>query len=109
MSVAGQIGLVAAGLAWRTLGLKSAGRTLLQGLEGDESERTLSGMALVQAGELSVSLIEEHLRSAEPSKMIVRVLIDIEVSASRELLRRIAGVDSEAGRLAKQFIGETDR
>ncbi len=109
MGVAGQIGLVAAGLTWRSVGVKSAGRALIHGLEGGESERTLAGMALVQAGERSVALIEEHLQSAEPSTMVVRVLSDIEAPESRNLLRRIAGDDTEAGRLAKQSVDESDR
>lgn len=109
MGVAGQIGLVAAGLTWRNVALKSAGRALIHGLDGGESERTLAGMALVQAGERSVSLIEEHLQTAAPSTMVVRVLNDIEAPGSRDLLRRISGDDSEAGRLAKELIAGTGR
>ncbi len=109
MSVAGQIGLVAAGLTWRRVAVKSAGRVLIHGLEGGENERTLAGMALVQAGDRSVDLIEEHLQTAKPSTMLVRVLSDIEAPESKDLLRRIAGDDSDAGRLAKELIAETDR
>ena len=105
MGLASSIGLVGAGLAWRSARFKPAGRALVNALDSGEQDRTLAGMALVQAGERSVELIEERLEASEATLMLVRVLNDIGGAAAQRALKRIAAAGGEAGELARRLLG----
>ncbi len=100
--------LLAAALAWRGTGLPAAGRALVDALSGDEQERTIAGMGLVQAGERSVPLIEAEIRSRGPSAILVRVLADVPCASSRRTLAEVAGGTGDVADLARDLLTQMD-
>lgn len=63
---------------WRSTGLRSAGRALVQALGSpDEDLRTIAGMLLVRGGKRSRPLLEEALRRREYLPMVISVLADL--------------------------------
>jgi HEAT repeat protein len=63
---------------WRSTGLHSAGRALVEALGSeDEDLRTIAGMLLVRGGEASRPLLEEALRRREHLPMVISVLGDV--------------------------------
>lgn len=101
--VIGAFGALAAGMTWRSMGLRPAGRVLLRSLEAEGQERTIAGMALVQAGERSISLIESELESRGASKIIVQILADIGGTHARHVLELIGTGQGEVAELARRL------
>jgi radical SAM superfamily enzyme with C-terminal helix-hairpin-helix motif len=104
----GAFGALAAGMTWRSVGFRPAGRTLLRSLEAEGQERTIAGMALVQAGERSVELIEDDLDTHGASKIIVQILADIGGTHARSVLERIGEAEGEVGALARDLAQQMD-
>jgi hypothetical protein len=104
MGMARSMKLLGAGVVWRRADVASAGRALVRGLSGGEQERTLAGMALVQAGARSVPLLEDEVAAGSPTKMIVRILADIGGDDARRVLRQIAAGTDEPAQLAKDLL-----
>jgi hypothetical protein len=98
--------VLSAALVWRSVSVTSAGRTLARTLVGgSEQDRTIAGMALVQAGPRSVPLIAESVTVIGASVTTVRVLADIDDPAARSVLRRIAEGRGPAADLAAELAG----
>jgi hypothetical protein len=98
--------VIGAGVAWRTVGSETAGRTLLEAVSGDdEQERTLAGMSIVKAGDRSIGLIENARVSGTLTPPVVRLLADIGGSRSRALLTEIA---ADGGPLVEAAVESLD-
>jgi hypothetical protein len=108
MGVASSARLLGAALAWRRLGVRRAGRALAHALRGDEQDRTVAGMGLVQAGVRSVRVLELELDRRGPTTTMVRVLADIGGPEADGVLRRIAGGAGEPAALAQRLVDEHD-
>ena len=113
MSAVRTAGLVAAGAAWRYTGAPPAGRTLVGGLtNGDENERTVAGIMLTRAGDRSVPLLTEALRTGDAAPdPAVDVLASIGTDAARSALRGLAqgGTDvAPAAARALRTLEEAD-
>lgn len=107
MGVASSARLLAEGVLWRRLGLSRAGAALVRALDGDEQERLVAGMGLVQAGERSVDVLESALHRRTATVTIVHVLADIGGVRARCVLDRIAGsAAGDAAALARQVLDE---
>jgi hypothetical protein len=106
MGVASSARLLGAAVAWRRLGLPSAGRALAHALSGDEQDRTVAGMGLVQAGARSVHVLELELDRCGPTTTMVRVLVDIGGPEAAGLLRRIAAGVGEPAQLARRLTDD---
>lgn len=104
----GSFGAVTAGVTWRSTGLRPAGRALLRSLEAEGQERTIAGMALVQAGERSVGLIEAGLDDRGVSRIQVQILADIGGAQAKRVLERIGTGDSEVAELARKLADAMD-
>lgn len=100
-----------AGMMWRSLGTRSAGETLARAMaSGDEQNQMLAGMSLVKAGERSVGLIEEKVKSGEASPSLVRLLMDFESSSAEQLLRKLsAGETGELSAVASECLDHKAR
>ena len=82
--------ILAAGAAWRLLGARGPGETLLAALAGeDEQNRMLAGMSLVRGGQRSFELIERKLRAGKASAAALRLLPDIDESKSRAVMEQV--------------------
>lgn len=110
MSLGGSLKLVAAGVAWRSLGNAGAGRTLLEATSSDdEQERMLAGISLVKAGEQSIDLIGDAAETGYLSPEAVRLLADIGGPRSRVLLTEISSEPGELGEAATSSLELLDR
>jgi hypothetical protein len=79
--------LLAIGVAWRLSGLRASGDALVTAVRtGGESERTLAGMLLVQAGDRSVPVVAEAISTGSGSADLVDVLASIGSDDAREAL-----------------------
>lgn len=97
--------VLTAGLVWRSLSVASAGRTLARTLvEGSEQERTMAGMALVQAGSRSVEVIEGSVVRFGASAVTVHVLADIGGDRAQDVLGRIAAGSGPVAELAAEIL-----
>ncbi|HET9261305.1 MAG TPA: hypothetical protein VFP42_14380 [Acidimicrobiia bacterium] len=102
MSFGSSLKVIGAGVAWRTIGMESAGQELLQAFRSDdEQNRTLAGISLVKAGERSVDLIEKTRAAGEMTPELTRLLADIGGPKSQVLLSEIA---AEEGPIAKAAV-----
>lgn len=91
MGVGSSLKVIGAGVAWRTVGIESAGEELLEAFTSDdEQDRTLAGISLVKAGERSIDLIEKAGSTGRLTPGLVRLLADIGGPRSRALLSEIA-------------------
>lgn len=106
MGVASSARLLGAAVVWRRAGVRSAGMSLARALTGDEQERTLAGIGLVQAGPRSCGVIATELAEHGPSPTMVRVLADIGGDRARDLLRRIAAGSDDCARLARRILDD---
>ncbi|HLF61465.1 MAG TPA: hypothetical protein VI980_09840 [Acidimicrobiia bacterium] len=98
MGVGSSLKVIGAGVAWRTAGVESAGRNLIQAFgSDDEQDRALAGMSIVKAGERSIGLIEKARSAGRLTPSLVRLLADIGSPKARDLLAEIA---TESGPLA---------
>jgi hypothetical protein len=104
----GSFGALAAGMTWRSTGFRPAGRALVRSLGAEGQERTIAGMALVQAGGRSVELIEDEIHAHGASKIIVQVLADIGGSEARAALHRIGTIEGEIGDLARELAARME-
>ena len=99
--------VLSAALVWRSVPVTPAGRTLARTLVGgSEQDRTIAGMALVQAGTRSVAVIEDAVSVVGASTTTVRVLADIGDPSAHGLLRRIARGSGSAAALAAELAGD---
>lgn len=91
MSVGSSLKVIGAGVAWRAVGSKSAGKELLKAFKSDdEQKRTLAGISLVKAGDRSVDLIRQAKARGRLTPELVRVLADIGGPKSKALLSDLA-------------------
>lgn len=82
--------ILAAGAAWRLLGIRGSGETLLAAVAGgDEQSRMLAGMSLVRAGRRSFDLIEGKLRAGQVAPPVLRLLPDIDQPRARAVMQQI--------------------
>jgi HEAT repeat protein len=89
--------LFVANAAWRALGLKPAGRVLLDGLSSsDESNRTIAGMFLVQGGDRAVPLLRRELEHPRNLVLVLRIIGDLGAREFVPILRRYATDDDRA-------------
>lgn len=90
MSTAGSAKLLAVGAAWRLTGAGPAGRRLVRAARGGgETERSLAGMMLVQAGDRSVPVLVEAIMAGSGSAALVTVLASIGTDGARNALARV--------------------
>ncbi len=104
MGVGSSMRLLGAAVTWRSTGLPGAGRALARALSGDEQQRTIAGMGLVQAGTRSVPVVEEEYRARGATTMMVRVLGDIGGDDARRVLAEIADGPADCADLARQLL-----
>lgn len=106
MGVGSSLKVIGAGVAWRTVGAKSAGDNLLRAFaSADEQDRTLAGMSIVKAGERSIDLLERARSDGRLTPSLVRLLADIGGPKSRALLGQIA---AGSGPLATAAVESLD-
>jgi hypothetical protein len=87
VGVAASAKLFAAGGTWRLAGVPAAGRALLTAaVTGGETERTLAGMLLVQAGDRSVALLTPAILAGETAPVLVDILASIGTDRARDAL-----------------------
>jgi hypothetical protein len=87
--------VLATGAAWRVAGAAWAGRSLIDTfVHGDDDERTLAGMALVQAGDRSVPLVLDAIASGSDPVELVDVISSIGTSAARKALEQLTKSDA---------------
>jgi HEAT repeat protein len=89
MDLGGSARLFVANAVWRTTGLPSAGRALVEALSSpDENVRTIAGMFLVQAGRKAEPLLREALARGDNLPLVLSILGDIGDPAFEPELRR---------------------
>jgi hypothetical protein len=90
VSTTGSAKLLAVGAAWRLTGAGPAGRRLVRAARGGgETERSLAGMMLVQAGDRSVPVLVEAIMAGSGSAALVTVLASIGTDGARNALARV--------------------
>ena len=78
MRIGQVLSLFASNLIWRTTGLKSAGRKLVNNLDSpDEEVKVIAGMLLVKAGRRAEPLLLEALQGNQNVPMVLTILGDI--------------------------------
>ncbi len=91
MSATASARLLAIGATWRLTGVNAAGRALVTAVAGDrETERTLAGMLLVQAGDRSVPVVTDAILTGPAADELVNVLASIGSRNAREALARVS-------------------
>jgi hypothetical protein len=91
MGFASSAKVLASGAAWRVAGMTWAGRGLIDAfVQGDENERTLAGMSLVQAGDRSLPLVVEAIASGSDPVDLVDVISSIGTDDARRALAQLA-------------------
>lgn len=109
MGLATSAKVLTAGAVWRVTGLARAGRTLVDATNSaDETTRTLAGMLLAQAGERSVTAIEDAFVGGKGSPELVDVLTSIGSDRARLELESLTGYDGEIGAAARQGLHDLD-
>ncbi|MCP4307663.1 MAG: hypothetical protein GY788_22875 [bacterium] len=89
--------VLATGAAWRMTGMTWAGRSLIDDfVHGDDNERTLAGMSLVQAGDRSVPLVASAIGSGSDPAELVDVIGSIGTDGAREVLAQLSESDDPA-------------
>lgn len=82
--------VLATGAAWRVAGLTWAGRSLIDAfVHGDDDERTLAGMSLVQAGDRSLPLVVEAIAAGSDQVELVDVISSIGTDDARQALTQL--------------------
>lgn len=73
--------------AFKTMGLESAGRALIEALDSpDETVRTLAAMSLVQIGERSLPLLRAELARGQHVTQVLTMMADIgDVNSQRDI------------------------
>ena len=91
MGAAASAKLLAVGAAWRLTGVSAAGHALVTAVQtGGETERTLAGMLLVQAGDRSVPVVTNAILAGPAPADLVDVLASIGTDDAREALHRVS-------------------
>ena len=91
MGAAASAKVLAIGAAWRLAGVRAAGDALVTTVStGGESERTLAGMGLVQAGDRSVPVVTEALLAGRGPADLVDVLVSIGTDDARAALVQVS-------------------
>jgi hypothetical protein len=89
--------LLVIGTSWRLTGVTAAGQALVRAAAGDaETERTLAGMLLVQAGDRSVPVLTEAILSGVAPADLVDVLASIGSERARGALTRVSSAAPSA-------------
>lgn len=105
MGVGSSLKVIGAGVAWRTVGIESAGEELLEAFTSDdEQDRTLAGISIVKAGERSIDLIEKAGSMGRLSPGLVRLLADIGGPRSKALLNEIAAGEGPVATAAMESL-----
>ena len=92
------------------MGHTGAGDRLLDMMQADDEQtRTLAGMALVQAGERSVGLIESALDKGTAPAQAVRLLADIGGDHARSVLDAAASRKDAIAESAAEALDLLDR
>lgn len=82
--------VIATGSVWRVAGVEWAGRSLIDTfVHGDDDERTLAGVSLVQAGDRSVPLVLDAIASGSDPVELVDVISSIGTDDAREALAEL--------------------
>ena len=90
MGFASSARVLATGAAWRVAGMAWAGRNLIDAfVRGNDDERTLAGMSLVQAGDRSLPLVVEAIASGSDPVELVDVISSIGTDDARNALTRL--------------------
>lgn len=91
MGAAASAKLLAIGAAWRLTGVSAAGDALVTAVTaGGETERTLAGMLLVQAGDRSVPVVTDAILACPEPADLVDVLVSIGTDDARAALLRVS-------------------
>jgi radical SAM superfamily enzyme with C-terminal helix-hairpin-helix motif len=91
MGAAASARLLAIGATWRLTGVNAAGRALVTAVAADrETERTLAGMLLVQAGDRSVPVVTDAILAGPAAAELVNVLASIGSRMARDALARVS-------------------
>jgi|GEM_PF-846394 len=78
MRIGQVLSLFASNIIWRTTGLSSAGRKLVDSLDSsDEEVQVIAGMLLVKAGRQAEPLLQEALRRSQNLPTVLTILGDI--------------------------------
>ena len=111
MSVMDAARLFALKSVWRTTGLQSAGRALLNALDSpNEDVRTIAGMFLVQGGKQAEPLVEEGIKRRLNLPMTLVIAGDIgAVSLKPELQRFTSDPDPAVAKAAKDGLRILER
>lgn len=90
MGFASSARVLATGAAWRVAGMTWAGRNLIDAfVHGEDDERTIAGMSLVQAGDRSVPLAVEAIASGLDPVELTDVISSIGTDDAREALTQL--------------------
>jgi hypothetical protein len=102
--------VLAAGLMWRLFGTRRSAETLFDAMSGEsEQNRMLAGISLVKGGRRSFDFIEQKVEAGDATPPVIRLLSDIDASAARDVLNRVADSQSELAETARQCIDTLDR
>ena len=91
---------------WNAIGLRSAGRALVEALGStDEGVRTVAGMFLVQSGKRAEPLVEEAIRGRKSLPTVLIIAGDIgAVRLEPELQRFTKDVDPQVAKAARDGL-----
>lgn len=82
--------VLATGAAWRVAGAAWAGRSLIDTfVHGADDDRLLAGMALVQAGDRSVTLVADAIAAGSDPVELVDVISSIGTEIARKALEQL--------------------
>ena len=95
---------------WRVFGTRQSAETLLDAMSGtSEQNRMLAGMSLVKGGQRSFDFIEQKVAAGDATSPVIRLLTDIDASAARDVLNRVADSQGELAETARECIDTLDR
>ena len=102
--------VLAAGFMWRLFGTRQSVETLFEAMSGtNEQNRMLAGISLVKGGQRSFDFIEQKLAAGDATPTLIRLLPDIDASAARDILNRVADSQGELAETASECIDTLDR
>jgi len=95
---------------WRLFGTRRSAETLFDAMLAEsEQNRMLAGISLVKGGRRSFDFIEQKVEAGDATPPVIRLLSDIDASAARDVLNRVADSQSELAETARQCIDTLDR
>jgi len=95
---------------WRLFGTRQSAETLLDAMSGEnEQNRMLAGISLVRGGQRSFEFIEQRVDAGSATSPVIRLLSDIDASAARDVLNRVADSQGELAETARECIDTLDR